>query len=119
MTIKHISLIIMALLYLGAGINHFRVPKFYERIVPSYFKNKKFINEASGVAELILGIGLLIPATSTLAAWGVIALLVAVFPAHIYQLQQKGAGMKVPMWALWLRIPLQFVLIAWAYWYTF
>jgi len=109
----------MALLYLGAGINHFRLPKFYERIVPSYFKNKKFINEASGVAELILGIGLLIPATSTLAAWGVIALLVAVFPAHIYQLQQKGAGMKVPMWALWLRIPLQFVLIAWAYWYTF
>lgn len=119
MTIKCISLILMALLYLVAGMNHFRIPKFYERIIPSYFSNKKFINEASGVAEIILGIGLLIPLTSNLAAWGVIALLIAIFPANIYHLQQKGAGMKIPLWALWLRIPIQFVLIAWAYWHTY
>ncbi len=119
MTIKCISLILMALLYLGAGINHFRNPKVYERIVPSYFSNKKFINEASGVAEIMLGSGLLIPLTSSFAAWGVIVLLIAIFPANIYHLQQKGAGMKVPLWALWLRIPLQFVLIGWAYWHTF
>lgn len=109
----------MALVYLGAGINHFRIPEMYERIVPYYFNNKKFINQASGVAEIILGIGLLVPATTTIAAWGVIALLIAVFPAHIYQIQENGAGMKVPLWALWLRLPFQLVLIVWAYRHTF
>lgn len=119
MDIKQISLILMALLYLGAGINHFIFPRQYQKVVPDYFKNKKFINEASGVAEIILGIALFIPATTHLAAWGVIALLIAIFPANIYHLQQKGAGMKIPVWLLWVRIPIQFVFIAWAYWHTY
>ena len=119
MILKQISLVVMAVLYFAAGVNHFRDPKFYYRIIPPFFKNKKLINEASGVAEIILGVALLIPATSHLAAWGVIALLIAVYPANIYHLQQKGAGMKVPIWGLWVRLAFQFVFIAWAYWHTY
>lgn len=117
--IKQISLIVMAIFYMVAGLNHFRMPKFYYKIIPPVFNNKRLINITSGWAEIILGVALLIPAISHLAAWGVIALLIAVYPANIYHLQQKGAGMKVPMWALWFRLAFQFVFIAWAYWHTY
>jgi len=117
--LKDISLVVMALFYIMAGLNHFRVPKFYYRIIPSYLPSPKWINILSGVAEVILGIALLIPLTKTWAAWGVIALLFAVYPANIYHLQQKGAGMKVPIWALWFRLAFQIVFIAWAWWHTF
>jgi len=72
----------------------------------------------SGVVEIILGIALIPEATRSLAAWGVIALLLAVFPANIYHFTSKGAGMKIPMWLLTIRLPIQFALMAWAWWYT-
>lgn len=112
-----VDVFIMAAAYVLAGINHFINPKIYLRIIPPIFKSKKIINWGSGAAEIILGV-LLVTPLQPLAAWGIIALLVAVFPANIYQLQQKGAGMKVPLWALWIRLPLQGVLIWWAYLYT-
>lgn len=116
--IKDISLVVMAVFYIAAGINHFRTPEFYYRIIPPWLGSKKLINLLSGWAEVILGVALLIPSISTLAAWGVIALLIAVYPANIYHLQQRGAGMKVPMWALWVRLAFQAVFIAWAFWHT-
>ena len=119
MDLKSISLIAMAILYIVAGLNHFRVPKFYYRIIPPYLPNHKWINIISGLAEVVLGIALLIPFTSQWAAWGVIALLIAVYPANIYHLNAKGAGMKVPIWGLRLRLVFQFVFIAWAWWHTF
>lgn len=112
-----ISKYIMAVLYILAGLNHFVSPKFYYKITPPFFKNKPLINCLSGGAEIILGV-LLFTAFSSWAASGIIALLIAVFPANIYHLQQKGAGMKIPIWALWVRLPLQFVLIYWAYSFT-
>lgn len=112
-----ISKYIMAVLYILAGANHFVSPKFYYKITPPFLKNKPLINWLSGGAEILLG-ALLFTAFSSWAAWGIIALLIAVFPANIYHLQQKGAGMKVPIWALWVRLPLQFVLIYWAYAFT-
>lgn len=114
---KEILLYIMAAFYIAAGLNHFRMPKFYDRIIPPGVP-KKAANVVSGAAEVVLGIALLIPSLRAWAAWGVIALLIAVFPANIYHLMQRGAGMKVPMWGLWLRLPVQFLLIAWAWWYT-
>lgn len=108
----------MALLYLAAGIMHFVYPRVYIKIIPPFFKFKEWINWISGAAEIILAIGLVLPATQSMAAWGIIALLIAVFPANVYHLQLGGAGMKIPKWALWLRLPLQGVLIAWAYLYT-
>ena len=76
------------------------------------------VNVIVGVAEILGGIGLLIPMTRSWAAWGIIALLIAVFPANIYMLTSKGAGMKIKMWFLWLRLPLQGVALWWAYQYV-
>lgn len=115
---KEISLWIMAHLYILAGLNHFLNPRFYMKIMPPYLPFHRELVLLSGLIEVLLGAYLLVPAWSAWAAWGVIALLVAVFPANIYHLQAKGAGMKVPIWGLWIRLPLQFLLIAWAYWHT-
>ncbi len=116
--LSSVLLYIMAGFYTYAGIMHFVNPKFFLRIIPPYLPYHKALNYISGAAEIILGISLLIPSFRSWAAWGVIALLIAVFPANIYHLQSKGAGMKLPIWALWLRLPLQGVLIYWAYCYT-
>jgi uncharacterized membrane protein len=72
----------------------------------------------SGVAEMLGGLGLILPATRRLAGWGLIALFVAIFPANLNMaLHHLPLGTRVvPVWALWARLPLQAVLIAWAYW---
>lgn len=112
-----ISKYIMAILYILAGINHFVNPRFYYKITPPFLKNKPLINVISGGAEILLGI-MLFTSFSSWAAWGIIVLLIAVFPANVYHLQQKGAGMKIPVWALWVRLPMQLILIYWAYVFT-
>ncbi|HEX9150659.1 MAG TPA: DoxX family protein [Flavobacterium sp.] len=108
----------MAFIYVLAGLNHFRNPRLYLKIIPPYFPNPKLLNSISGCAEILLGITLCIPATSKLAAWGIIALLVAVFPTHLYMYANDRAAMGLPKWILLLRIPLQLGLIYWAYQYT-
>ncbi|AWK05080.1 DoxX family protein [Flavobacterium crocinum] len=112
-------LYLMALLYIMAGINHFRKPGMYIKIIPPAFKNPKLINILSGAAEIILGILLTLPFTRSFAAWGIIALLIAVFPANVYMLQNKKAGFGLPRWILFVRLPLQLVLIYWAYQYLY
>lgn len=108
----------MAVLYIAAGINHFRVPKMYLRIIPPAFPAPKLLNKLSGLAEIVLGVMLMIPEVSPWAAWGIIALLIAVFPANIYMVTNKKAGSGLPAWVLWARLPLQLVLLYWAYLYT-
>jgi uncharacterized membrane protein len=112
-------LYLMAFLYIIAGLNHFRKPGMYIRIIPPAFKNPNLINTLSGAAEILLGILLLLPVTKKIAAWGIIALLIAIFPANLYMLQDKKASFGLPKWILFLRLPLQIVLIYWAYQYTF
>ena len=111
-------LYLMASIYFLAGLNHFRNPRLYIRIIPKFFANPKLLNKISGFAEIILAVGLCIPLVSHYAAIGIIALLIAVFPAHIYMILNKEASMQLPRWALLLRIPLQFGLIYWAYMYA-
>lgn len=111
-------LYLMALLYTVAGINHFRSPRLYKKIIPRYFPNPTLINVLSGGAEIILGIALIIPTLSSYAAWGIIVLLIAVFPAHVYMYQNVKARMGLPKWALLFRMPLQLLLIYWSYLYT-
>lgn len=111
-------LYLMAFIYTLAGLNHFRNPRMYQKIIPNYFSNPKLLNQISGVAEIVLGITLVIPTLSVYAAWGTIALLIAVFPTHIYMYQNPKARMGLPTWVLLLRMPLQLVLIYWAYLYT-
>lgn len=114
MSTETISLWIMAILYILAGINHFINPKFYLKIIPPFLPWHKALNWISGAAEMVLGIGLLFPAYTSISAWGIILLLIAVFPANIYHFM-KGWRKKKMVWILAIRLPLQFLLIWWAY----
>lgn len=111
-------LYVMAGIYILAGLNHFRVPRLYLKIIPPYLPAPKMINALSGLAEVLLGIALLIPTLTTYAAWGIIALLVAIFPANLYMYTNDKAALGLPKWATLARLPLQLALIAWAYCYT-
>lgn len=111
-------LYVMALLYVLAGINHFRKPELYFRIIPPFFTNKKFINEMTGLLEIMLGVYLCIPIFSNLAAISIMILLVVIFPSNIYMVIEKKAHLGLPKWLLYLRLPIQLVLILWAYHYT-
>ena len=117
-TFKKATKIIFALLFVVAGANHFVNPEFYLNIMPPYLPWQYALVIVSGAAEMILGIGLLIRGLSRLAAWGLIALLTAVFPANIHMTAHPELYPSIPIAALWLRLPLQGLLIAWAYWYA-
>ena len=108
----------MATIYGIAGLNHFRNPRMYVRIIPPFFSNPKLINTFAGIAEVLLGILLCIPSTSSAAAWGIIALLIAVLPANIFMYTNQKAGFGLPKWLLLSRIPLQILLMFWAFTYT-
>ncbi|MBD2699507.1 DoxX family protein [Spirosoma sp. BT702] len=114
---NNLSLYSQALIYIAAGTNHFINPKTYLSIMPPYIPAHALMVQLSGVAEVVLGIGLLFPQTRSLAAWGLILLLIAVFPANIYMVTSNRFR-KFPLWLRWLRLPLQAVLIWWAYQYT-
>ncbi|HLA56474.1 MAG TPA: hypothetical protein VK623_10260 [Flavobacterium sp.] len=111
-------LYLMALLYILAGGNHFRKPRLYLQIIPAFFRNPRLINGVSGLAEILLGTLLCIPAVSEYAALGIIVLLIAVFPANMFMYTNENARLGFPKWLLLLRLPLQIVLIIWAYQYT-
>jgi uncharacterized membrane protein len=117
---------VMGALYVLAGVLHFVAPRVYEQVVPPRFPRSRALVYLSGVAEVVLGVGVLFERTRRVSAWGVIALLVAVFPANVYvatsddlDLDGVPARFRDPSdAALWARLPLQAVLVAWAWWYT-
>lgn len=113
--IKRIALVVMVLFYVGAGVNHFVNPAFYLPMMPPWLPWHWELVILSGVAEVLLGIGVAIPATRRLAAWGLIALLVAVFPANLHMALNDVYGWGV---GSWIRLPFQLPLIAWAWWFT-
>ena len=110
--------IIFALLFVGGGVNHFLKPQFYLRMMPSYIPAQGLMVQLSGVLEVVLGVLLLIPQVSQLAAWGLIALLVAVFPANLHMALNADQFSEMPVIGLWIRLPIQGLLIYWAYRYT-
>ena len=114
-----ISMSLMALFYVIAGINHFRDPGMYLAMMPPYLPAHDALIFLSGLAEVLLGIGLLWPKTRKISAWGIVALLIAIFPANLYMyLIRETAFPNIPEWTLIARLPFQLVLIAWAYTYT-
>ncbi|WP_236612474.1 hypothetical protein [Picosynechococcus sp. NKBG15041c] len=108
----------MGVMFVLAGLNHFLSTDFYLRMMPPYLPWHIALVYISGIAEILLGILLLIPKTSAIAAWGLIALLIAVFPANLQMALNPNTFPEFSEVALWVRLPLQAVLIAWAYWYT-
>ena len=117
-TLRLLTRWLLGLLFVAAGVNHFRRPEFYAAIVPPYLPAPLTLVIVSGVFEVLLGLLLLVPATSRLAAWGLIALLVAVFPANVHMALYPDQFPQFPPAALWGRLPVQGVLVAWAWWYT-
>ena len=112
--------VLLAVLFLLSGSLHFLAPHLYLRIMPPYLPAPLTLVYISGAAEILGGAGLLIPATRQAAAWGLVALLIAVLPANIYMATAHLAvpGIMGQSWAQWLRIPLQAPLIYWAWLYT-
>ncbi len=110
----NVSLYAQAALYVFAGVMHFVAMRGYMATVPPWLPNPWLMVVISGIAEILGGVGLLIPATRSIAAWGLVALLIAVFPANVYMATSEKFS-QLPNWALWARLPLQGLLIWWAY----
>ena len=118
--VKKISLFLLILLYVGAGINHFWHPAFYYSIIPPYLPNPYLINIAAGTSEIVLGILLIFSSTRKVAVYLIIAMLIAFIPVHIYMIQKGGCMNEIvciPLWKAWLRLALQPLLILWAWWH--
>jgi uncharacterized membrane protein len=110
----------MSLLYVVAGANHFIKPEFYKQLMPTYLPYHYEIIFISGVFEVALGLGLIFMKTRRTSAWGIVALLIAVYPANIYMWMNNVQidGHATPALFHYIRLPMQFVLLYWAYLYT-
>jgi len=115
--IKAISKYLLATFMIVAGTMHFLNTEFYLTIMPPYLPLPKELVLLSGVAEVLLGVLLLVPQTSRMAAWGIVALLIAVFPANLYLYQHQDILPAPPVIHL-LRLPLQGLFILWVFWHT-
>jgi uncharacterized membrane protein len=113
-----VGLVVQAIFYVAAGINHFWHTAMYTAIMPPHYSHPVALVQISGVAEILGGVGLLPRQTRRFAAWGIIAMLVVYFDVHIFMAMHPERFAAVPAWVLYGRIPLQFVLIAWAAVYT-
>ena len=117
---KQVFRVILSVFIVVAGILHFVTPDPFVKIVPPYLPYPLELVYISGFFEILGGVGLLIPIVSRAAAWGLIALFIAVFPANINQAVNNIALEGIPHNQLlyWVRLPFQAVLIAWAWWFT-
>jgi uncharacterized membrane protein len=121
--VKRALLWLLALFLVGGGFNHLMNPDFYVMIIPRALPNPEWLNVISGLAEIVLGVFVLEPRVRVLAAWGIIALLIAIFPANVYVAVENvglpdgepGTGNAI---ANWVRLPFQGLFVLWAWWYT-
>ncbi len=109
---------LFAILFIIGGFFHLQKPKLYIKITPSYIPQKKTVVLVTGIMEMVLGLMLITKETQSVAAWSIILLLILFLPVHFYMLKHKEASLKLPKWILFVRIPLQFGLIYWAFSYT-
>jgi uncharacterized membrane protein len=105
----------LAAFFIGAGVNHFVIPGIYKRIVPPGLGDPEMLVRVSGVAEVAGGVGVLLPQTRRLAGVGLVALLAAVFPANVHMARNPEKFEKIPAWALYARLPLQPLMMWWAW----
>jgi uncharacterized membrane protein len=111
------GLYIMAAMYVLAGLIHFIKPKMYMRIMPNYLPNHKALVYLSGIAEIMLGIGLCFSVLKVVSIYGIITMLAVFLMVHFYMLSSEKASAGIPKWLLILRLPLQFFLMYWAFIY--
>lgn len=117
---QRVALVLASVFYIAAGTLHFTKTEFYLRIVPPYIPWHPAMVYISGVCEVAGGIGLLIPQLRRVAAWGLVALLISVFPANLYMATDPlGAGTQsISPFIAWGRLPLQLLFIWWVLWAT-
>lgn len=115
---KTLMKLLLAVFFIAAGANHFIAPDFYLRIMPPYLPWHRELVFLSGVLEIVFGAMLLIPRLSQIAAWGIIAVLIGVFPANIHMAVNSHLYPEISPALLWIRLPLQGALVAWAFWFT-
>ncbi len=113
---RGVSRRLLANLFIAAGVNHFVMSRAYERIVPPPLRaHAERVVQVSGVAEIAGGVGVLVPATRRLSGLGLVALLVAVFPANVQMAREPHHYRRIPRWALYARLPLQPLMMLWAW----
>jgi uncharacterized membrane protein len=107
---------LLSAFFVGSGVNHFVIPRAYRAIVPpSMRKEAARLVTISGVAEIAGGVGVLLPRTRRLSGLGLIALLAAVFPANLHMARAPERFPRIPRWALYARLPLQPLMMRWAW----
>lgn len=116
--IKYFSIIVMGVFYISIGVSHFTSPIWYVQIVPPYLPYKLELVYISGLFEILFGGMLFFKKTRFLAGWGLILLLIAVYPANIYLAQTNGAAMNTTPLIAWGRLPVQFIFVGLAYWHS-
>ena len=115
---KSIFFYLLSLLFIVAGLLHFLKPRIYLKIMPRWMPFPHAVVLASGVMEIVLGVCLLFPDLTRIAAWGIIIFLILVFPANIVMAMKYYAKKSPYLWIALIRLPLQFLLIWWAWLYT-
>jgi uncharacterized membrane protein len=107
---------LLSALFISAGVNHFVNPRPYEAIVPPALADRKGpVVQLSGVAEILGGVGVLLPFTRRLSGTALIVLLAAVFPANLHMAREPERFKRIPRWALLARLPLQPLMMWWAW----
>lgn len=109
--------IVLGILFIAAGLNHFVNTAFYIGIMPPYIPFHRELVYITGVAEIVLGILVIVPRTAAPAAWGLILLMILMFPANLHMALHPDLFPRFRPLALYLRLPVQGLLIAWAYAY--
>lgn len=112
------ALVVLGLLFIAAGANHFLNPDFYLRIMPPWVPAHREMVALSGALEILGGLGVFVAPVRSWAGWGLVLLLVAVFPANLHMALNPELFPDLPRAALWARLPLQGALIGWAWWAT-
>jgi uncharacterized membrane protein len=115
---NYFSLYGMVALYLAAGTSHFLNPSMYRKIVPSVLPNPGLLVILSGACEILFALLLIFPKTRIFAAWGIILLLIVVFPANVQMMMNYYRASNPWFWLTIVRLPIQILLIFWAYGFT-
>ena len=115
---KRLALLGLSLFFVVAGINHFANPDFYVAMMPTYLPAHLGLVYLSGGFEVVGGLAVLVPAVRATSGWGLILLLVAVFPANLHMALNAELFPEMSAAALYIRLPFQVLFIVWAYWAT-
>ena len=116
--IKFITILIMSCFYMNVGVKHFVEPEWFLQIMPPQFPNHFEAVYLSGFFELLFGFMLINPQTRFLASWGIIFVMIAVFPANLYLAVSNGEAMGISKELAWGRLPFQYVFIGLAFWHA-